>query len=73
MNEVTFESGRGVFVAPWMGDNGELVLLARTARRTLICPPVTVPHGVSRIAAMDALWDQLDIVDPADRVRLKVI
>jgi hypothetical protein len=59
---------RGVFVAPWVGANGEIVLLARTSQRTLVCDPLEIPHGASRLEASDSLWELLAREDPVGRV-----
>jgi hypothetical protein len=60
---------RGVFVAPWLGEHGELVLLARTSRRTLIPgTPLEIPHGASRLDASDRLWKRLDELDPVIKI-----
>jgi hypothetical protein len=58
-------SDRGVFTAPWTGPHGELVLLARTAHRTLVCDPVVVPEGASCIPVADELWNQLERAEAA--------
>ena len=55
---------RGVYVAPWAGDGGELVLIAITSRHTLATEPVTIAHGASRLDASDRLWNALDALDP---------
>lgn len=64
---------KGVYVAPWMGPDGELVLLAITATRRLAVPPLTIAHGADRVAASDELWDALDQAEPDPRARLKAI
>lgn len=55
---------RGVYVAPWMGPNGEIVLIAVTRERKLAGDPVTVPHGTSHLLAGDELWARLERADP---------
>lgn len=65
--------GRGVYIAPWMGPNDELVLMALTTRRHLACDPVTVPAGASRLGAADKLWRVLDEVDPESSPMLRAI
>lgn len=64
---------RGVYVAPWMGEQGELVLLAITSRSRLACPPITIPHGADRVAASDAAWAAIEAVDPVADLRLRAI
>lgn len=63
---------RGVHVAPWMGPDGELVLVAVTSLGRQAAPPVVVPHGGDRLRASDELWDLLDRVDPDRRALLKI-
>ena len=63
---------RGVHVAPWKGDDGELVLLAITAGARLAVPPVTIPHEVDRLEAADALWELLDGQFPDPRTLLRI-
>ena len=59
------QTTRGVYVAPYLGPDGEIVLLAITSSRKLATSgPVIVPHGADRVAAAEALWDLLDRVDP---------
>lgn len=65
---------RGVWVAPWMGPDDEVVLLAVTSRGRLATDaPVVIPNGASRIDACDRLWDILEAADPDPKVRLRVI
>lgn len=65
-------AGRGVYAAPWMGPNGEIVLLAITKEHKLAGDPVTVPVGASHHAAADALWERLDADDPIPGLRIVV-
>lgn len=58
------ESHRGVWVAPWQGPGGELVLFAMTHEHRLLCDPLIVPHGADHVAAADALYDELEACDP---------
>lgn len=67
------EVGRGIWIAPWMGPNGELVLLAITSTKRLAAPPFTIPAGADRVEASVRLLDVLDEVDPDVRLTLKVI
>jgi len=64
---------RGVYVAPWMGPDGELVLLAITSSQRLAAPPLTVPHGADRLAASDALWEALEREDPDRLTHLRAV
>lgn len=55
---------RGIWKAPWMGPDGEIVLLVITSERKLLGPPTTLPKGSDYLKAMDALWELLDHRDP---------
>ncbi len=55
---------RGVWKAPWMGPNGEFVLIVIDSKRRLVNGPVTIPVGGDHLAVADALWDFLEVVDP---------
>lgn len=61
---------RGVWQAPWLGPNGELVLLAITKARALHGEPHVVPHGASRIEAAELLLSRLDRDDPVPKLRV---
>lgn len=56
---------RGIWPAPWLGPNGELVLLAITRTHHLNGSPVIVPHGGSRIKIAGDMLAQLDRDDPS--------
>lgn len=73
MRKAGFGTGRGVYVAPWHGEEGELVLIAITSRGTLAAPPLEIPHGASRLDAADGLSSLLDQKDPDRRAIMKVI
>lgn len=51
--------GPAVFVAPWVGPNDEIVLIARDSRRRIVGEPYAVPRGADHIAASDAMWDRV--------------
>lgn len=55
---------RGLYVAPWMGENGEIILLAVTSTRRLAAPPLEVPWGEDSVAFAERLQATLDEVDP---------
>lgn len=56
---------RGVYIAQWMGPNGEFELLAFTSERKLATGvPVRIPLGADHGKASDDLWDMLDVIDP---------
>lgn len=63
---------RGVFVAPWMGENGEIILVAVTSDGRRIAERL-VPFGVSGHLIADELWELLDAVDPDRRAVMRVI
>lgn len=56
--------GRGVWIAPWVGKNGELVLLAITSDNRLVGEPLEVPVGSSHILAADAMWERIERANP---------
>jgi len=56
--------GRGVWMAPWVGQNGETILVAVGDNRRLVCE-VTVPLTASARLVSDELWDRLDAEPPA--------
>lgn len=61
----TFTSplGRGVFVTPWCGPNGEIILVAVTSRNRKV-DEITIPIGASHADASDALWQRLEEAEP---------
>lgn len=61
---------RGVFVAPWLGPNGETVLIAISRAGRLAGEPLTIPVGGNHVELGDAMWDRLDADDPEPRLRL---
>lgn len=63
--------GRGVYVAPWVGPDGEVVLIALSGDRRLIGDPILIPKGGNHVQAGDALWARLDHDDP--RPQLKIV
>lgn len=60
---------RGLYFAPWMGENCELVLLAIRSDGRLNEPPFTVPWDADSIELAKALESRLDAVD-APPIRL---
>lgn len=62
--------GRGVWMAPWLGPNGETILVAVTREKRLAGEPVIVPIGGNHVAASDELWDRLDGRDPIPNLKL---
>lgn len=55
---------RGVWIAPWVGPDGELVVYAIDSTNRLGISPVVIPHGVDHVALVDQLWEELDRRDP---------
>ncbi|MFI5228497.1 MAG: hypothetical protein ACHQWU_05485 [Gemmatimonadales bacterium] len=55
---------RGVYIAPWLGPDGETILVAIDSKRRLIAEPTVVAAGASQVLAGDALWDRLEAADP---------
>lgn len=55
---------RGVYIAPWMDDEGQMVLVALTDAGRLACEPVSVNEFDTPQRAADALWAILDRVNP---------
>jgi hypothetical protein len=70
MRRATLGVGRGVWVAPWMGKNGETILVAVTRDDRRI-EERTLSPGDGHVQAVDELWDILERADP-ERM-LKVI
>jgi hypothetical protein len=65
---------RGVWIANFLGPNGEMVLLPVTSKGMLATGlPVIVPNGASRIDASDRCWDAIEATDPEPFMRLKAI
>lgn len=72
MHKATFHAGvgRGVWVAPWMGMNGETILVAVRHDNRLVAE-YALSFGDDHVAASEALWAQLELADP--QPELKVI
>jgi hypothetical protein len=63
---------RGVWLAPWLGDNGEFILVAVTSRRRKVAEE-TVPLAADHAAAAARLYEILDRIEPESRANLKVV
>lgn len=61
---------RGVWQAPWLGPQGELVLIAITRSHSMHCPPFVVPAGASRVDAAERLLSALERDDPIPMLRI---
>ena len=57
--------GRGVWVAPWMGPNGELVVVAVSRRNRLLAERIIAP-GDNSDAIGQELWAIVERDDPLD-------
>jgi hypothetical protein len=62
--------GRGVWLAPWMGPNGELILVA-VRRDDRMVGERMLSLGDNHVQASDELWAALEAADP--QPQLKVI
>lgn len=65
----TFGVGRGVWVAPWMGENGETILVAVHRNNRLIDQRV-LKFGDDHVQASEDLWALLDRIDPMPVLRI---
>ncbi|MHB1097860.1 MAG: hypothetical protein ACYC3F_17005 [Gemmatimonadaceae bacterium] len=61
---------RGIHLAPWLGPDGELVLVAVTSKGRTLREPITLPHGADRIGAAEALWEELERADPVAHLKV---
>ncbi len=58
-------TNRGVWLAPWTGAAGELVVFVMMSNKQLVTgQPITIPHGADRIALSEELWALLEKADP---------
>ena len=64
--------GRGVWVAPHVGKNGEMWLMAMTSKRVRVAE-MEVPLGASHLDASDKLWSLLEEAEPDPRAHLRII
>ncbi len=61
---------RGVYVAPWVGPKGEVVLLAVTREQKLAESPRIVPIGANQAIVRDEMWARLEHEDPQPILRI---
>lgn len=61
---------RGVWQAPFLGRDGEMILAAVDRNGRLVGDVHVVPHGASRIDAADRLLAALDLADPVPDIRI---
>jgi hypothetical protein len=64
---------RGVWVEAYMGEQGEIVLVAVRANGRRLCPEVTIRPGEDSAAIAEALWDRLEAEDPDRRSIMRVV
>ncbi len=62
--------GRGVWIAPWMGPNGEMILVGLNRHDRQIGDPLMIPLGGNHLAASDELWKRVDRDDPMPQLRV---
>jgi hypothetical protein len=62
---------RGVYVAPWMGPDGEIVLIAITSRRRKLIEEM-IPRGADHVAFAVQVQAMLDEADPDTRPTLRL-
>lgn len=70
MQKAQIPVGRGVWVAPWVGPSGELVLLAITRDKKLAGEPYAIPTGANHVEAGDRMWARLDADDPIPNLKV---
>ncbi len=70
MQHRTSSFGRGVWMAPWLGPNGEIILAAVDRNHRRIGDEIMVPLGGNHLAASDELWDRVDRHDPIPNLKL---
>lgn len=61
--------GRGVWVAPWMGPNGETILVAVKRDDRLVAERM-LSFGDDHVQASDELWRALERADPCPVLRV---
>jgi len=62
--------GRGVWIAPWMGPNGETVLVALNRHDRQLGDVILIPAGGNHLAASDELWARVERDDPIPNLRV---
>lgn len=63
------EVGRGVWIAPWLGKNRETVLVS-VRRDGCIVEQRELGSSDDHIGAADAMWDRLEVEDPAPLIAI---
>ena len=61
--------GRGVWVAPWMGPNGETIIVAVRRDGRQVESRALLP-GADHVGASDELWKILELADPAPSLKV---
>lgn len=65
---MSVHDNRGVFMAPWVGPNDEVVLFARD--RHLVGVPEVVEEGADLNIVSEFLWGRLDGADPLPQLAI---
>jgi hypothetical protein len=61
---------RGVWVAPWLAENGGLIVVAVDRHKRQVGPQSVVPFGGNHLMTGEELWDRLDGHDPIPNLKL---
>lgn len=62
--------GRGVWIAPWTGPNGEIVLFKRDRWKRLVGEPRMIQAGENHVLIGEQMWEELDAADPVPELRI---
>ena len=62
--------GRGVWVAPWQGSNGETILVALDRHDRQIGDTILIPRGGNEIAARAELSARVERIDSMPKLRV---
>lgn len=59
---------RGVWIAPWLGPDGETILVAVDQHHRRIGSECRVAAGASHVLAADEMWERVERDDPIPRL-----
>jgi hypothetical protein len=62
--------GRGVWIAPWLGPNGETILVALNRHERQLGEQMMISPGSNSLAASDELWARVERDDPVPQLRV---